>query len=129
MKPFSSDGSLRPLEVEAAQYFPRDGGRNVPRSVGIGVEPHHAQRITMLPRDQIGDGGFIVGAVEAGLREGRAEPAIAVDDDVITSGAPGTSEGQSRIPLCGQSYTGRDGLRTGVYAKQGLKALCGAPEK
>ena len=37
--------------------------RNILGSVGIGVEPHHAQRITVLPRDQIGDGGFIVGAV------------------------------------------------------------------
>ena len=33
----------------------------------------------MLPADQIDDGGFIVTAVEVGLGERGAEPAIVVD--------------------------------------------------
>ena len=37
----------------------------------------------MLPAHQIGGGAFIVGAIEVGLCERRAEPAIVVDDDVV----------------------------------------------
>ena len=65
-----------PWQDEAAQYFLRDGVRNILGSVGIGVEHRHAQRITVLPGHQVGDGGFIVGAVQVGLCERRAELAM-----------------------------------------------------
>ena len=74
------------FNVEAAQYFLRDGVRNILGPVGIGVEHDHAQRITVLPAHQIGDGSFIVGAVNVGLCERRAEPAVMVDDDVVIFG-------------------------------------------
>jgi hypothetical protein len=63
----------RALHAEAAKYFLRDGVRNILGPVGIGVEHHYAQRITVLPGHQIGDGGFIVDAVEVGFYERRAE--------------------------------------------------------
>ena len=45
-------------------------------SSDLGVEADHAQRIRVLPADQIRDAGFIIGAVEIGLRKRRAEPAV-----------------------------------------------------
>ena len=43
----------------------------------------------MLPDHQIGDGGFMVGAVRSVLRTRRANLAIVVDDDVVIFGVPG----------------------------------------
>ena len=61
--------------------------RNILSSVGIGVEHHHAQRVTVLPVHQIGDGGLVIGAVEIGLCERRAElRAVVVEDDVVIFG-------------------------------------------
>jgi hypothetical protein len=60
------------FEAEAAQYFLRDGVRDILGSVDIGVKSHHTQRITVPPCHQIGDGGFKVGAIEVGLCERRA---------------------------------------------------------
>jgi hypothetical protein len=67
------------FKTEAAQDFLRDGVRNILGSIGLWVEPSHAQRIAMLPAHQIGDGGFKVRAVEIGLCELGAEPAIMID--------------------------------------------------
>jgi hypothetical protein len=39
----------RALHAEAAQYFLRDGVRNILGPVGIGIEHHYAQRITGSP--------------------------------------------------------------------------------
>jgi len=75
-----------PLKAEATQYLLCDGVRDVLGPIGLWVEADHAQRIAMLAGDQVGDGGFIVGAVEVGLCERRAEPAKVIDDDVKSSG-------------------------------------------
>jgi len=72
-----------PLKAEATQYLLCDGVRDVLGPIGLWVEADHAQRIAMLAGDQVGDGGFIVGAVEVGLCERRAEPAVVVYDNVI----------------------------------------------
>ena len=84
------------------------------------------KRITVLPGNQIGDGGFKVGAVEVGLCERRAEPAIAVDDDIAIFGRTRNNRGpftHTQLPLSGLSYTGRDGFGTGVCAKQPIRNL------
>ena len=47
-------------------------------------------------RPQVGDGGLIVGAVDVGFGERRAEPAVMIDDDEA-SRAPVIIEGPSRI--------------------------------
>ena len=60
--------------------------RNIIGVVGVGVEHDHSQRIIVLPGHQIGDGGFIVGAIEISFCERRAEPAVVVDDDVVILG-------------------------------------------
>ena len=39
-----------PFGPEAAQYFLGDGVRNILGPVGIDVEHHHAQRITVMTR-------------------------------------------------------------------------------
>jgi hypothetical protein len=67
-----------------------------PQRGGIGVEHDHAQRIIVLPADQIGDGGFIVGAVETGLGE-RDAAAIVIDDDIEILRRTGNNRGPSRI--------------------------------
>ena len=45
------------------------------------------------PAHQVGDGGFIVGAVEVGLGERGAEPAVMIDDDVIILGRSRNNRG------------------------------------
>ena len=72
-----------PFKAEATQDFLRDGVRNILGSISRRIEHDHTQRIAVLAADQIGDGGLIVGAVEVGLRERGAEPAIVIDDDII----------------------------------------------
>jgi hypothetical protein len=91
-----------PLKAETAEYFLRNGPRDILGPVGIGVEHYHAQRIAVLPGHQIGNGGFIVGAVEIGLRERRTEPAIAVDDDIEVFGRTRNNRGpitHRQLPL------------------------------
>ena len=67
--------------------------RHILGPVGIGVEHHRAQRVAVLSADQVGDGGLIVGAVEIGLCERRAEPAVVVYDNVIILGRTRNNRG------------------------------------
>src|SRR6476469_6416414 len=82
MKSSSTNGTMLPSRPRAAQYFLRDSVRHVLGLIGLGDEHDHAQRVAMLPADQVGDRGFIVGAVEVGLRECRSEPAKMIDDNI-----------------------------------------------
>ena len=92
-KVFKPVPEFRGLQPKPAQYFVGDGVRHILRSVGLGVEHDHAQRITVLAGHQIGDGGFIVGAVEVGLSEGCAEPAVMIDDNVVILGRTRNNRG------------------------------------
>src|SRR4029079_17460914 len=111
MKSSSTDGTLRSSRSRAAQYLLRDGMRSILGPVGLRVEPDHAQRITVLPTHEVGDGGFKVGAVEIGLGERRAEPAVVIDDDVAVLGRPRNNRGPfthtQQLPLYGQSLHGQ----------------------
>src|SRR3954451_21629131 len=69
-------------KVEPAQDFLCDGARNVFSTIGLRIKPDYAQRVPMLPADQVGDGVFIVGAFETGLGERGTVSAVAVYDYV-----------------------------------------------
>jgi len=81
--------------------------RNLLGTIGLGAEHHNAQRVAVLSSHQIGDGGLIVGAVEIGLGERRAEPAKMIDDDVKIFGRNRNNRGpftHTQPPACrGQS--------------------------
>ena len=65
----------------------------------------------MLPGDQIGDGGFLVGAVEVGLRKRGAKPAKIIDDEVIVFGRSRNNRGpftHTQLQLYGQRLHGQD---------------------
>ena len=110
MKSSSTDGTLRPS---------RPRRRSI--SCAMACETSSARLVSGLnmitrsgsqccPAHQIGDGGFIVGAVEVGLCERRAEPAIVVDDDVIIFGRTRNNRGpftHTQLPLYGQRLYGQ----------------------
>ena len=68
MKRSSSDGTLRPS---------RSRRRSISCAMACETSSARSVWIAVLPGRQVGDGGFIVGAVGAGLCERRGEPAIA----------------------------------------------------
>ena len=88
--------------------------RNLLGTIGLGAEHHNAQRVAVLSSHQIGDGGLIVGAVEIGLGERRAEPAKMIDDDIKILG--GTRNTAYATPA---SY-GWAGFGTRVFGMEGL---------
>jgi hypothetical protein len=73
---------LMPGEIEAAQNFPSDILRGIPRPMFGGIECDDPNRVAVLAGHQVVDGSFEIGLAEIGLRECGTRFPVIVDDEI-----------------------------------------------
>jgi hypothetical protein len=85
-------------KIKAAQNFPRDILRGILSPMFGGVKRNDANRVAVLARHQVVDGGFEIGFADIGLREcGDLLPEI-VDDKINRPGVAIRHNRQNKAP-------------------------------